>query len=207
MLVFLLLLCAECFEAIAFTLRLQDRMPTPLQIMMQWRAVAEHWGMRAQQFFLEKGGSVEMALAHVIDVCAHDEGDGDPFLLAYGQSSDSEHEQQQQQQQQQQQGGIVVVEGRMTQTAAAAAAAGGGGGAAAAAAGAGPIRGAVGLNGGLGLGLGLGLGFGTQQQRVRLPRCGNDSNFEGVFAVLVGAVVPRRMRGCPLCAFASRDDD
>jgi hypothetical protein len=64
--------CAECFAATAFTLRLQDRMPTPLHIMMQWRAVPDRWAMKAQQFFLEKGGSVEMALAHVIDVCAHD---------------------------------------------------------------------------------------------------------------------------------------
>lgn len=70
------LLSTECFDAIATALSTQPhQLPTPLQVLSEWQRTAR--GLTAQQYFLERGGSVELALALVIDSCCHDEQEWD----------------------------------------------------------------------------------------------------------------------------------
>ena len=68
---------AECFDALALALRsLPNQLPTPQDVMTVWPRVSEHWSLSAQRFFLERGGSVDLAMAVVIDSCSHMEPDG-----------------------------------------------------------------------------------------------------------------------------------
>lgn len=38
-----------------------------------------------------------------------------------------------------------------------------------------------------------------------MPRCSNDSNYDGVFAALLGGLVPRRIQGCAQCGLPMQD--
>ena len=86
----ILVLFAECYDVISLVLEVhQGQLPTPGLVMQHWPSVAAHWGGKAQQMFLQRGGSVELALGHLVDSCSHLEVD-DYFDITMDEDEEDE---------------------------------------------------------------------------------------------------------------------
>jgi hypothetical protein len=144
---------AECFEAIALALTIQlQQLPTPQLIGQLWPQIQQGWVPTAQQAYLSGGGTVALALAHVIDDCCHTSAD----VGLWDDGWDAGVGDDQTQQQQQQQGMQEEVLGG---------------------------------------------------QKADLPVCENDGNYNMVFDVLLGGLVPRKLPGCLDCQLGADDDE